>query len=106
MKRFVIFVCVAIAVPVYDAAAAGGFPFLHTRPKPVLLESPPSDAPAVQTHAVYHPQSQNSPAPPSTRTSHQTVTPSTASGAHLSDLFTRAWHFGESTRTRPVSASK
>jgi hypothetical protein len=105
MKRFILFACVAIAVPVSNAAAAGGFPFLHTRPKPVLLDDQAPIAP-VQARAPYHPQNQNSYTPASAHASHQTAAAPQASRPRLSDVITRAWHYGESTHARPVQASK
>lgn len=52
MKRFLILVCIAGALPASEAFAGGGFFWFHTRPKSVLLtdESP---KPA-QNRVAYH----------------------------------------------------
>jgi hypothetical protein len=54
MKRLVIVVCLAGAVPGSKAVAADWFPWFHTRPKPVLLDDQPSRLAAQSTGATHN----------------------------------------------------
>jgi hypothetical protein len=43
MKRFAILICLVGVVQGSEVASAGAFPWVRTRPKPILLENPPID---------------------------------------------------------------
>jgi hypothetical protein len=53
MKRVVIVICLAGAVPGSKAVAADWFPWFHTRPKPVLIDDQSSGA-AAQSPVAAH----------------------------------------------------
>lgn len=104
MKRFVFFVSLAAAPCCSTMFASGGFPFLHTRPKPVLLYDQPSTAQPARSHATYRAaayQKSNEQQATSARAPYDR-----AARSSLSDLFTRSWHFGETSKNKSGPARK
>ena len=103
MKRLLIIGCLAGAIPGSNAVAAGGFPWFHTRPKPVLLEDKPASL-AAENRVPYH----GTAAYPGSgrlyfKDAYDTqVQHAQPSKARLSDLFTRGWRSG----SQPASSVK
>jgi len=54
MKEIVIVLGIACLLPVQKATAAVGFPWFHTRPKPVLLEPTPVESTKTESSVVWH----------------------------------------------------
>ncbi len=55
MKRFLILICLAGPLVLPSEMAAAGFPWFHTRPKPVILDpAPATTQSATETRVNYH----------------------------------------------------
>ena len=54
MKRFLMLTTLLAALPATEALAAGGFPWFHTRPKPIYLNDESSAKSVSPARVPYH----------------------------------------------------
>jgi hypothetical protein len=54
MKRFLMLTALIASLPATEALAAGGFPWFHTRPKPVFLSDESAAKAASPKRVPYH----------------------------------------------------
>jgi hypothetical protein len=109
MKRFLMVVCLAGAMSGSMAAASGAFPWLRTRPKPVLLDEQSTTATPVAVNRVsyrgtavysgsgrlFFPDARDRQAQSEEQ-----------SKSRLREIFSRAWHFGAAPSQTNSAKSK
>jgi hypothetical protein len=100
MKAFLFIVCLAaMGSQTVAAGAVSWFPWFHTRPKPVLLEDQVSPSPvASQNRVVY--RGSGSTRPFTEDGSKRRAIQEQQSRPRLSDLLTRGWRSGETSRNK------
>jgi hypothetical protein len=115
MQRFLVVGCLAMvfladAMPGSKAVAAGAFPWFHTRPKPVVLDEPPSSAaPTVAQNRV--PYRGTAVYPGSGRlyfddAYDRRVQQEQPSKSRLTDVFLRGWRAGSPAPKTTAAKSK
>jgi hypothetical protein len=94
MKRFLIVVCLAGAIPGWKAAAANSFPWwFHTGPKPVLLDDQPT-ATAARNRTPYHSTAAWADSGRPNAFDNRRERQAPPSKSWLTEFFTRGWRAG------------
>jgi hypothetical protein len=95
MKRFLIVVCLAGAIPGWKAAAANSFPWwFHTRPKPVLLDEQPTATAAARNRTPYHWTAASADSGRPNAFDNRRERQARPSKSWLTEFFTRGWRAG------------
>jgi hypothetical protein len=100
MKAFLFIVCLAaMGSQTVAAGAVSWFPWFHTRPKPVLLEDQVSPSPVANQNQVAY-RGSSSTRPGIGDTSNRRALREQPSKPRLSELLSRGWRSGETSRNK------